>query len=127
MFTNKRINGKHTINQTRGINALINDRFDLTLECIRRYYKEEKSPLYETFLRYNRFFNLFETFEGYVNFFLLNDLLDNHGNIKFYLPFDEFKPRPQFNDVSEYLVYKERTMNFIEARNKRIENKMESK
>lgn len=82
--------------------------------------------MYETFLRYNRFFDLFETFEGYVNFFLLNDLLDNHGNIKFYLPFDEFKTRPQFNDVSEYLVHKERTMNFIEARNKRIENKMAS-
>lgn len=127
LFPNKRIDGKYTINQARGINALINNRFDLTLECIRRYYKAENSPLYETFLRYNRFFDLFETFEGYVNFFLLNDLLDNHGNIKFYLPFYEFKTRPQFNDVSEYLVYKERTMNFIEARNKRIKNKMESK
>ena len=31
---------KHTrsINQTRGVNPLICDRFDLTLECIRRYY-----------------------------------------------------------------------------------------
>lgn len=83
--------------------------------------------MYETFLRYNRFFDLFETFEGYVNFFLLNDLLDNQRNIRFYLPFEEFKKRPQFNDVSEYLVYKERTMNFIEAWNKRIKNKMESK
>lgn len=107
LFPNKRIDGKYTINQARGINTLINDRFDLTLECIRRYYKAEKSPLYETFLRYNRFFELFETFEGYVNFFLLNDLLDNHGKIKFYLPFDEFKTRPQFNDVSCDLVSRE--------------------
>ena len=59
--------------------------------------------------------------------FLLNDLLDNHGNIKFYLPFDEFKTRPQFNDVSEYLVYKERTMNFIDARSQRMKNKVKSK
>lgn len=128
LFPNKRIDGKYTINQARGINTLINDRFDLTLECIRRYYKAEKSPLYETFLRYNCFFNLFETFEGYVNFFLLNDSLDNKGNIRFYLPFEEFKKDHNLMmSVNILFIKKERTMNFIEARNKRIKNKMESK
>ena len=32
IFPNNRIDGKHTINQARGVNSLINDRFDLTLE-----------------------------------------------------------------------------------------------
>jgi hypothetical protein len=39
VFPNNRINGKPTINQARGVNSLIDDRFDLTLECIREKYK----------------------------------------------------------------------------------------
>ena len=35
------------INQTRGFCSAIRDRWDLTLECIRRYYKGEDSPLKE--------------------------------------------------------------------------------
>lgn len=35
------------INQARGCNPHIKDRWDLTLECIRRYYEKEDSPLYE--------------------------------------------------------------------------------
>jgi len=42
--------------------------------------------------------------------------------IKFYLPFDDFKPKPTFSDIEEYLVYKNGVMNFIKSRNKRIEN-----
>ena len=34
---------------------------------------------------------------------IINNLADNRGNIKFYLPFDDFKTRPMFNWVSEYL------------------------
>lgn len=37
VFPKNRIDGKHTINQARGVNSLIDDRFDLTLECIRRF------------------------------------------------------------------------------------------
>ena len=46
----------------------INDRFDLTLECIRRYYLNEDSPLKETFIRYSDFL-LFKNFKGYIDFF----------------------------------------------------------
>ena len=46
-----------------------------------------------------QFFQLFETFKGYVEFFLLNDLVDERGNVKFYLPFDEFQSPPQFKDA----------------------------
>ena len=123
VFPNNRIGGKHTINQARGMNSLIDDRFDLTLECIRLFYRSKDNPLYSTLLRYKDFFDLFGNFNEYINFFLLDDLLDEeNNNIKFYLPFDNFKTQSSFFDVSQYLLYKERVMNFIEARNNRIEN-----
>ena len=122
LFPNNRIDGQHTINQARGVNSLIDDRFDLTLECIRLFYINQKSPLYETLLRYKDFFDLFEDFIGYIQFFLLEDLLDENNNIKFYLPFDDFKTRPTFSNVDDYLLYKKRVMNFIKLRNIRIEN-----
>lgn len=59
LFPNRRIDGKQTINQARGVNSLIDDRFDLTLECIRRYYLGIDSPLYDTILGYKSFFDLF--------------------------------------------------------------------
>ena len=37
---------KGGINQSRGCNPFIKDRWDLTLECIRKYYNNETSPLY---------------------------------------------------------------------------------
>lgn len=122
LFPNNRVDGKHTINQARGVNSLIDDRFDLTLECIRLFYLGQQSPLYDTFLRYKNFFELFDDFKGYINFFLLNDLIDENENIKFYLPFANFKTKPTFADIDEYLVYKKGVMNFIQARNKRIDN-----
>jgi len=120
IFPKNKIDNKFTINQARGINSLIDDRFDLTLECIRLFYLGQQSPLYETLLRYKNFFELFDNFKGYVNFFLLNDLLDDIENIKFYLPFDNFKTKSEINNIEEYLVYKNGVMNFVEARNKRI-------
>ena len=65
---------------------------------------------------------MFDNFKGYIDFFLLNDLVDENENIKFYLPFDNFKTKPTFADVQEYLTYKKGVMDFIKARNKRIDN-----
>ena len=127
IFPNKRINGNHTINQARGVNSLIDDRFDLTLECIRLFYLGQKSPLYDTLLRYKNFFDLFDDFIGYVQFFLLDDMLDENKNIKFYLPFDNFKTRPNFSDISEYQLYKKKVTNFINSRNNRIDNYMKNR
>ncbi len=75
VFPGNVIDGKQTINGARGFNSKIADRFDLTLECVRRHYLGEGSPLGETLLRYADFFALFEAFEGYVEFFHLEDLL----------------------------------------------------
>jgi hypothetical protein len=82
VFPCKTVNGKWTINQARGMHKAIRDRFDLTLEAIRRHYAGEASPLADVLARYGDFFALFETFEGYVEFFLLNDLVNNHGEVE---------------------------------------------
>jgi len=71
-------------------------------------------------LRYKSFFDLFETFSAYVQFFLLNDLIDENQNIKFYLPFGGFKTYPSFSGVEEYLIYKTNVTAFIKSRNQRI-------
>jgi len=122
VFPNNRIDGNHTINQARGVNSLIDDRFDLTLECIRLFYLGQKSPLYGTLVRYKNFFDLFDNFIGYIQFFSLEDLIDETNKVKFYLPFDDFKTRPTFSNTDEYLMYKKAVMNFIKSRNKRIED-----
>lgn len=105
---------------------MIDDRFDLTLECIRRFYVGENSPLYKTLLRYEDFFALFDDFLAYVHFFLLDDLITENNEIKFYLPFDGFKTRPSFSDVNQYLLYKKQVVDFIKARNERIESYLKS-
>lgn len=120
IFPNNQVDRKHTINQARGILRLIDDRFDLTLECIRRFYIGEPSPLEDALKRYTSFFQLFETFKGYVDFFLLNDLVDEHCDVKLYLPFDDFQSPPKFRKVEDYLVYKSRVESFIKSRNQRI-------
>lgn len=121
IFPKNQIERKHTINQARGISKLIDDRFDLTLECIKRFYAKQPNPLAETLERYASYFRLFETFEGYIRFFLLDDLIDEQGEIRFYLPFDNFRSPPQFRHVEDYLVYKKRVELFIDSRNRRIE------
>lgn len=121
IFPNNQIDRKHTINQARGMLRLIDDRFDLTLECIRRHYINEPSPLTETLRRYASFFELFESFECYTEFFLLNDLVNQQGNIRFYLPFDDFQSPPEFRGVEDYFTYRDRVVEFINARNGRIE------
>ncbi|MDA9123732.1 hypothetical protein N9J96_09540, partial [Paracoccaceae bacterium] len=49
LFPGGKREGIQTINQARGCNRKIVDRFDLTLECIRRYYENVESPLLKTF------------------------------------------------------------------------------
>ena len=121
IFPANKVNNKMTINGSRGLNPSIKDRFDLTLECIRRFYNNKSSPLFETFERYSAFFDLFEDFKGYTDFFLLNDLVEeNHSSIKFFLPFESFDLSSLPSDVEEYQVYKKHLMSFVRARNQRI-------
>jgi hypothetical protein len=122
IFPNKQIEHKNTINQARGVSLLIDDRFDLTLECIKRFYINQTSPLYDTLYRYKAFFQLFVNFIGYVEFFLLGDLVNEKGEVKFYLPFDNFQSKPEFVKKEEYIIYKNKVMYFIECRNRKIDD-----
>lgn len=108
------------INQARGVNSLTDDRFGLTLECLRRFYSRIDSPLYDTLLVYEGFFDLFKNFNGHVQFFLSEDLVGKDGSIKFYLPFDSFASPPTFSDVSDYLTYKQKVTEFVYARSRRV-------
>jgi len=95
------IDSKPTINQARGMNAAVADRFDLTLECIRRYYLGETNPLEETLVRYASFFALFEDFKGYADFFLLQDLVsEDASRVEFLIEFKDFSGRSAVVNVS---------------------------
>lgn len=116
-------NRKPTINQARGTNSVICDRFDLTLECIRRQYLGQENPLEDALGNYWDFFELFESFDQYVSLFLLDDLIDTEsGKIKFWLPFDDFSGPAIPLASEEYSSYREQSMDFLTARNERIEH-----
>lgn len=123
IFPANKIDKKLTINQIRGMHPKINDRFDLTLECIRLWYLKIENPLYNHLERYKDYFDLFLDFKGYVDFFLLNDLVDNkYEKINFWLPFENFNSRkPIPLNKEEYNYYMDRVSSFVNARNVRIE------
>lgn len=116
-----RIDLKTTINGERGFNRLICDRLDLTIECIRRYYLGNDSPLFVVFSRYSNFFSLFGDFKGYIDFFLLQDAVsEDYSSVKISPPFDNFVTQPIPKTVDEYYEYMENTITFVKARNLRI-------
>ena len=124
IYPSKRVDKKMTINGARGTNGKIKDRFDLTLECIRRHYLNEESPLSDTLGRYASFFKLFDNFKGYIDFFLLQDLVsEDYLSIKYLISFDSFDNSPLPRDVDEYILYKKNMTNFVTARNQRIVNR----
>lgn len=121
IFPSNRIDGRPTMNGARGMTRKIADRFDLTLECIRRHYRGEESPLSATLDRYKVFFALFDDFTGYVDFFLLQDLVDpSAGSVRFFMPFDDFSGPAVPETVAGYRSYARLSMDFIESRNLRI-------
>jgi hypothetical protein len=121
VFPSKKIENKMTINVARGMNHKIQDRFDLTLECIRRFYLKQRSPLGDPLERYSQFFYLFDDFKGYVDFFLLQDMVkEDYSSINFWHPFNEFDHSPLPNTVEEYQAYKTNVTDFVTARNQRI-------
>ncbi len=121
IFPSKQVDRKMTINAARGVNSKIQDRFDLTLECIRRLYVQEESPLTVTLERYTSFFNLFQDFKGYVDFFHLQDLVDkDYSKILHWHPFINFDNSPMPKNLEEFSNYKDNVMSFITKRNQRI-------
>lgn len=122
LFPANRVDGKMTINGARGMTPSIADRFDLTLEAIRRHYADEDSPLAEVLGRYTDFFALFGTFEQYVSFFLLDDLVDPvTGGLRFFFSFERFDRSPIPTTVEDYRWFRARTSTFLTARTRRVE------
>ncbi|TFD20879.1 hypothetical protein E3T37_09845 [Cryobacterium sp. TMT2-10] len=121
LFPGNRVEGKPTINGARGMHPRIRDRFDLTLECIRRHYQSAPSPLEDTLLRYADFFGLFEDFRGYVDFFLLQDLVrPDYSAVEFFTPFENFTTSALPRSLTGYEQYRTETVGFVQARNGRI-------
>lgn len=112
---------KGGINQSRGCNILIKDRWDLTLECIRLYYLDLESPLSDVLKNNKEFFDLFVDFKGYVDFFYLQDCVsEDYEKVVFWLDHNEFVPNPLPQNCDEYLNWIERELQFVKKRNERI-------
>lgn len=90
VFPSNRIDGATTIKCARGYHPRIANRFDLTLECIRRPSRGESSPLASTLQRYTQFFELFVDFSQYFEYFLLDGLWDRRtSRFRFLHHFDD--------------------------------------
>jgi hypothetical protein len=88
---------------------------------IRRFYRDEPSPLTSTFVRYANFFSLFRDFRGYVEFFLLQDFVtDDCPTVRFMTPFEDFNKSPVPTSVEAYIAYLRLAVQLTEARNQRI-------
>jgi len=117
-----------SLNQRRGTAHEIDDRFDLTLECIRRYYEglitSDSNPLGDTLLADKDFFDLFGQgaagFTAYVNFFHLAGLVDD-GRVRWFDEHDAgdrvFTTSPLPKTLDEYVRYLDNVLAFVETRN----------
>lgn len=116
---------ENSINRARGVNPFIKDRWDLTLECIRKYYRNEDSPLYETLVMNKEFFDLFVNFKEYVDFFFLQDCVsEDYQSVIFWIGDGDLSKNPMPKSVDEYLQWIEKQLEFVEKRNKRIESSL---
>lgn len=121
LWPSQRVGRKMTINQQRGCHPRIKDRFDLTVECVRRYYEGIESPLSATLERYSDFFGLFHNFRGFIEYFLLQDLVTpDFTSVHMFGPYAGFDSSPLPQSTDEYQSYMADAIQFIEARNRRI-------
>lgn len=114
---------QHTgsINQNRGTNRKISDRWDLTMECIRRFYCGEKSPLSETLERDREFFNLFVDFKGYVDYFFLQDCVsEDYSEVDVWVGDASFRKCGLPETVNDYFEFIRKEHEFLDKRNQRI-------
>lgn len=115
---------KNSINQRRGCSHYIKDRWDLTMECIRRHYAGEAHPLEKCFNAplSKKFFDLFIDFRGFVDFFFLQDCVsEDYSNVILWYDTELFVKNPVPTDIEPYLEMISKELDFVEKRNKRIE------
>lgn len=114
---------KHTnsMNQCRGTNKLISDRWDLTMECIRRYYASEKSPLADVINSDKDFYDLFVDFKGYVDFFFLQDCVsEDYSKVSIWDGKGDFKEDGLPKTIDDYMNFIDKELDFLDKRNARI-------
>ena len=122
-----------SMNINRGYsNKFIRDRFDLTLECIKRYYDnteqsindERYNPLGRVIYKnYEDFFKLFCNFKGFVDFFYLNPIVsEDYNSIKYFIcnSNNNFLAEPLPRDYREWYELYENQISFLEKRNELI-------
>jgi hypothetical protein len=136
-----------SINQSRGT-GITDDRFDLTLECFRRYFKnKDKSeddihynPLFSKIKRDSLFFdNMFGSFEKYTEFFCLNKSYDKKQNwvkdgqvlnLLNNQPLDDYDFGNRNNVLlteNNWWTFYYNIMNRLDARNEQIKEVIEGK
>ena len=113
----------NSMNQRRGMNILIADRWDLTLECIRRYYAGEESPLTKVIEQDKAFYDLFLDFKGYVDFFFLQDCVsEDYFSVNIWMGDALFRKSGLPETVEEYFKFLLKEHIFLDKRNKRIQD-----
>ena len=113
---------RNSMNQRRGMNSLIADRWDLTLECIRRHYAGELSPLTKVIESDKAFYDLFVDFKGYVDFFFLQDcVFEDYSSVNIWMGDASFKRSGYPKNVEEYFRFLYKEHEFLDKRNIRIQ------
>lgn len=112
----------NSMNQRRGMNILIADRWDLTLECIRRHYAGEESPLTKVIEQDRAFYDLFVDFKGYVDFFFLQDCVsEDHSSVNIWMGDASFRKSGLPETVEDYFRFLLKEHIFLDKRNRRIQ------
>ena len=112
----------NSMNQRRGTNIRISDRWDLTLECIRRHYAGEESPLSKVIETDKSFYDLFVDFKGYVDFFFLQDCVsEDYSSVDIWMGDASFERSGLPDTVEEYLNFLVKEHIFLDQRNRTIQ------
>jgi hypothetical protein len=91
------------------------------MECIRRFYNGETSPLSDVMEQDCNFYALFNDFKGYVDFFYLQDCVtEDYKQVHFWLGDGTFTTPPLPQTVDEYLGWIAAELDFLDKRNARI-------
>lgn len=112
----------NSMNQRRGTHPKIRDRWDLTLECIRRYYAGEGSPLSKVIEGDKSFYDLFVDFKGYVDFFFLQDCVsEDYSEVKIWCGDASFEKSGLPETVGDYFRFIRKEHELLDKRNGRIQ------
>ena len=97
-------NSRNSINTARGRCEKIKDRFDLTLDCIKKQYADKDNPLSWVLRKHWKdFFCRFNDFKEYVLFFMLEDYLDEKDNVMRFIDNEEHILPQTLEEYDEYI------------------------